>query len=146
MIRVLKAFFPAVIAAYVLGCLLATQVVLGNLAGMGVDISLATRLQASLHDLLGMTAYLLLILVAFVIAMPVAAGLVRIHVVPGTRVFWFTLAGFIALVVLHLVMRQVLGLYVVAAARGWDGLLLQGLAGAVGGFLYNLISSARARR
>ncbi len=145
MIRVLKAFFPAVIAAYVLGSLLATQVVLGNLADMGVDISLTTRLQASLHDLLGMPAYLLLILVAFVIAMPIAAGLVRIHVVPGTRVFWFSLAGFVALVVLHLVMRQVLGLYPVAAAREWSGLLLQGLAGAVGGFLYNLISSGRVR-
>ncbi|MEQ9463778.1 MAG: hypothetical protein RJQ10_08960 [Haliea sp.] len=146
MIRVLKAFFPAVIAAYVLGCLLATQVVLGNLADMGVDISLTTRLQASLHDVLGMTAYLLLILVAFVIAMPVAAGLVRIHVVPGTRVFWFSLAGFVALVVLHLVMRQLLGLYPVAAAREWGGLLLQGFAGGVGGFLYNLISSGHPRR
>ena len=143
MIRVLKAFFPAVIAAYIIGCLLATQVVLGNLADMGVDISLATRLQASFHDLLGMTAYLLLILVAFVIAMPVAAGLVRIHLVPGTRVFWFTLAGFVALVALHLIMRQVLGVYPVAAARDLGGLLLQGLAGAVGGFLYSIISSSR---
>lgn len=145
MIRVLKAFFPAVIAAYVIGCLLATQVVLGNLADMGVDISLTTRLQASLHDLLGMSAYLLLILVAFVIAMPVAAGLVRIHLVPGTRVFWFTLAGFAALVALHLIMRQVLGLYPVAAAREPLGLLLQGLAGAVGGFLYSFISSSGRR-
>jgi hypothetical protein len=145
MIRVLKAFFPAVIVAYILGCLFATQVVLANLAAMGVEVSLATRAQASLHDLLGMTAYLLLILAAFVIAMPVAAGLVRVHVLPGTRVFWFTLAGFVALVAVHLIMRQVLGLYPVAAAREWGGLLLQGLAGAVGGFLYSVISSSSRR-
>lgn len=145
MIRVLKAFFPAVIVAYVLGCLLATQVVLGNLGEMGVEVSMATRLQASLHDLLGMTAYLLLILVAFVLAMPIAAGLVRMHAVPGTRVFWFTLAGFVALVALHLIMRQVLGLYPVAAAREWSGLLLQGLAGAAGGFLFSAISSSGRR-
>lgn len=140
MIRVLKAFFPAVIAAYVAGSLLATQVVLGNLGDMGVEVTLSTRLQASLHDLLGMPAYLLLILLAFVVAMPVAAGLVRVHALPGTRVFWFTLAGFVALVALHLIMRQVLGLYPVAAAREWSGLLLQGFAGAVGGFLYSVIS------
>jgi len=145
MIRVLKAFFPAVIAAYILGCLFATQVVLANLAAMGVEVSLATRAQASLHDLLGMTAYLLLILVAFVIAMPVAAGLVRVHVLPGTRVFWFTLAGFIALIAVHLIMRQALGLYPVAAAREWGGLLLQGLAGAVGGFLFSVISGSGSR-
>lgn len=145
MIRVLKAFFPAVIAAYVVGSLLATQVVLGNLGDMGVEVTLSTRLQASLHDLLGMPAYLLLILLAFVVAMPVAAGLVRVHALPGTRVFWFTLAGFVALVALHLIMRQVLGLYPVAAAREWSGLLLQGFAGAVGGFLYSVISRSGRR-
>lgn len=146
MIRVLKAFFPAVILAYVLGCLLATQVVLGNLAAMGVEVSLATRLATSLHDLLGMaSSYLLLILVAFLVAMPLAAGLVRVHAVPGARVFWFALAGFLALVALHLILRQVLGLWPVAATREWTGLLLQGLAGAGGGVLYSYLS-APARR
>ncbi|PLW83596.1 hypothetical protein CWI75_04395 [Kineobactrum sediminis] len=141
MIRVLSGFFPAVIAAYVIGSLLATQLVLANLASMGVDISLTTRLHASLHDLLGMaTSYLLLILVAFIIALPVAAGLARWPVVPGSRTFWFTLAGFVALVALHLIMRQVLGVWPIAAAREWPGLLMQGCAGAVGGFLYSYIS------
>ena len=138
MIRVLSGFFPAVIVAYVIGSLLATQVVLANLASMGVDISLATRLDASLHDLLGMsTSYLLLILVAFIIALPVAAGLSKWL---GARALWFTLAGFVALVMLHVIMRQVLGVWPIAAAREWPGLLMQGGAGAVGGFLYSYIS------
>lgn len=146
MVRVLKAFFPAVITAYVLGSLLATQVVLGNLAALGVDVDMATRLDASLHDLLGMaSSYLPLILLAFLVAMPAAAGLVRLHAVPGTRVLWFALAGFLALVALHLILRQLLGLWPVAAARGWDGLLLQGLAGASGGGLYSYLS-AHSRR
>jgi hypothetical protein len=45
----------------------------------------------------------------------------------------------------HLIMRQVLGLYPLAAAREWSGLLLQGLAGAVGGFLFSVISSSGRR-
>ena len=143
MIRVLKAFFPAVLLAYAVASLLATQTVLANLGDLGVPVPMAVRLEASLHDLLGMTAYLLLILLAFVLAMPVAAGLVRAHRVPGSRLFWFTLAGFSGMLALHLIMREVLGIWVVAAAREWDGLLLQCLAGALGGWLFAVISKAR---
>tara|TARA_R110001599_G_scaffold8651_5_gene42008 strand:- start:43073 stop:43516 length:444 start_codon:yes stop_codon:yes gene_type:complete len=143
MIRVLKAFFPAVLLAYVTASLLATQTVLANLGDMGVVVPLTVRLEASLHDLLGMIAYLLLILLAFVLAMPVAAGLVRAHRVPGPRVFWFALAGFVGVLMLHLIMREVLGIWVIAAAREWPGLLLQCSAGALGGWLFSIMSKAQ---
>ena len=62
MLRVLRAFFPAVFAAYVLASLLATQVVLQDLVAMGVEVDFETRLRASLHDLLGLAStYLLLV-------------------------------------------------------------------------------------
>ncbi|MDP4788669.1 MAG: hypothetical protein NWR64_01665 [Haliea sp.] len=143
MIRVLKAFFPAVLLAYILGSVLATQTVLAKLAALGVAVPMTVRLQASLHDVIGMTAYLLLILVAFVLALPVAAWLVRAHRVPGPRLFWFTLAGFAGVIALHLIMNQVLGIWVIAAAREWPGLLLQGLAGAMGGWVFGVISKNR---
>lgn len=143
----LKAFFPAVFAAYVLASLLATQVVLQDLVAMGVEVDFETRLRASLHDLLGLAStYLLLVFLAFILAMPAAAVLVRLHLIPGSRNLWFSLAGLAALILLNVIMRQVLGVWPLAAAREWGGLLLQGFAGAVGGYLYARLSQRRPRQ
>jgi len=139
MLRVLKAFFPAVILTYVLASILSTQIILGNLQGMGVDVSGMVRLSTTFHDLLGLTSsYLVLILVAFVLGMPVAAGLTKL--MPSYRLTLFVLAGFVAIVALHLIMKAVLGLSGIAATRTMAGLLSQGLAGAAGGYLYYRLS------
>ncbi len=139
MLRVLKAFFPAVLLTYVLASLFSTQIILGNLQSMGVDVSAMVRLSTSFHDLLGLTSsYLVLILIAFVLGMPVAAGLTRL--MPTHRLFLFSLAGFVAIVALHLIMKAVLGLSGIAATRTLFGLLSQGVAGAAGGYLYYRLS------
>lgn len=142
MLRVLKAFFPAVLLTYVLASILSTQVILGNLQGMGVDVSGAVRLSTTFHDLLGLaSSYLLLILVAFVLGLPVAAGLTKL--MPSHRLALFVLAGFVAIVALHLIMKAALGLTGIAATRTMAGLLTQGMAGAAGGFLYFRLSRSQ---
>jgi len=139
MLRVLKAFFPAVLLTYVLASLFSTQIILGNLQGMGVDVSTMVRLSTSFHDLMGLTSsYLVLILIAFILGLPVAAGLTRL--MPEHRLFLFILAGFVAIVSLHLIMKAVLGLSGIAATRTLFGLLCQGAAGAAGGYLYYRLS------
>ncbi len=142
MLRVLKAFFPAVLLTYVLGSISSTQIILGNLQGMGVDVSSLVRLSTTFHDLVGLaSSYLLLILVAFLLGLPVAAGLNKL--MPGHRLALFVLAGFVAIVALHLIMKAVLGLSGIAATRTMFGLLSQGCAGAVGGYLYFRLSQPR---
>lgn len=144
MLRVLKAFFPAVILTYVLASILSTQIILGNLQGMGVDVSAMVRLGTTFHDLVGLTSsYLVLILVAFVLGLSVAAGLTKL--MPSYRLTLFVLAGFVAIVALHLIMKAVLGLSGIAATRTMAGLLSQGMAGAVGGYLYYRLSRTRPR-
>jgi len=139
MLRVLKAFFPAVLLTYVLASIFSTQIILGNLQGMGVDVSSIVRLSTTFHDLVGLTSsYLLLILIAFLLGLPVAAGLNKL--MPGHRLALFVLAGFVAIVALHLIMKAVLGLSGIAATRTMFGLLTQGFAGAVGGYLYYRLS------
>jgi len=143
MLRVLKAFFPAVLLTYVLASLFSTQIILGNLQTLGVDVSTMVRLGTSFHDLVGLTSsYLVLILVAFVLGLPVAAGLTRL--MPAHRLFLFVLAGFVAIVALHLIMKAVLGLSGIAATRTLFGLLSQGVAGAAGGYLYYRLSRPAA--
>jgi hypothetical protein len=142
MARVLKAFFPAVLLAYVLASILFTQTILAAVQGMGLEVSVSMRLATTVHDLIGLSSsYLLLILVAFILALPVAGGLTRL--LPTQRAVLFTLAGFVAIVALHLIMKALLGLSGIAATRTVPGLLAQGLAGAVGGYCYHLLSRPR---
>ena len=142
MVRALKAFFPAVLLAYLLASVLATQSNLGNLQMLGMDVGLADRAGATFHDIIGMaSSFLLLILVAIVLGLPVAAGLTRLA--PSQRAFFYALAGFTAIVALHLIMKAVLGISGIAATRTTAGLIGQGAAGAIGGLCFHWLSRTR---
>lgn len=142
MLRALKAYVFAVLLTYLLGSVVATQVVLSGIVSMGVGVSLADRLSASLHDVLGLaSSYLPLIAIALVLALPVAAGLARL--LPQRRALLYLLAGFVALVALHLIMKAVLGVSGIAATRSLAGLLSQGAAGAIGGLCFHALTRRR---
>jgi len=139
MLRVLKAFFFAVLLTYALASVMATLSVLGNLQSMGVDVSVAVALRTALHDLVGLSlSYLVLILLALALGLPVAGGLSKI--MPSYRLVLFVLAGFTAIVALHLIMKAIFGLSAIAATRTMPGLIIQGAAGAVGGYVYHYFS------
>jgi hypothetical protein len=139
MVRVLRAFFPAVLIAYLLASVLFTQTILATVQTFGLDVTLADRLAATWHDIMGMaSSYLLLMLVAFILGLPVAAGLTRL--LPGQRALLFALAGFVAVVALHVIMKSVLGVSGIAVTRTLMGLIGQGLAGAIGGYCYHRLS------
>jgi hypothetical protein len=139
--RALLAFLLAVLCAYLAAAVLSTQSVMSSLTDMGIEVTLAVRWGTTLHDLLGLLPTLMpLLAVALLLGFVVAGGFVRWQ--PTWRGFGFPLAGFLAIVVMHLLMRQVLELTPVAAARNLPGLLLQGAAGALGGYVYGLITTA----
>lgn len=140
--RVASAFFPAVILSYILAATLVSQVNLASIAPLGVPVDAAMRLQVMLHDVIGMaSSYLLLILLALAIGFAVAAGVVRFD--PAHRVLWYTLAGFVAVLVLHLTMKALLGLSGIAATRSLPGLISQAMAGAAGGYLFARLSAVK---
>jgi hypothetical protein len=135
--RAIIVFFPAVLISYCIASVLATQVILGELTAMGMPVTLDDRFRASFHDLRGLLAsYLPLLLIAFALAFPVAALLGRWR--PGWRFLLFPIAGAVAVVALHLIMKAVLGLNGIAAVRELPGLLSQMLAGWACGYLYYL--------
>ena len=144
MIRVLKVFFAAVLLAYVLASTLATQSNLGNLQMLGMQVGFGDWAATTAHDLVGMaSSYLPLIAGAFAIGLPVAAGLTRR--LPRHRALLYALAGFTAVVALHLIMRAALGLTPVAATRTTAGLIGQGAAGALGGLGYHWLTRPLAK-
>ncbi len=135
MIRKLAAYLLAVIVAYILASITATQSVIAQLAEMGVDVNFADRLSMTLHDIAGMAGmFLPMIAAAFLAAFLVVALLCRWL---GRRLIaLYVLAGAVALIGIHLTLNLAVGITPIAIARTMGGLLIQGLAGAVGAYLY----------
>jgi len=103
---------------------------------------MAVRFQAASHDVMNMTdIYLPLVLIGLVIALPVAALIIRF--LPNLRLAGYTLAGFVAMIALHLILEMVVGVVGVAPTRFVGGLLLQGVAGAVGGLVFHFVTRGR---
>lgn len=125
----------AALLAFVLGSVFATQVILANVASLGLDVDLAVRMQSTVHDLLGLLpSYLPLVAVALLLGLPVAAGLSRW--LPTQGLLLYVIAGAVAVITVHLLIKAILGLSGFAAARTLVGLALQGVAGALGGLLF----------
>jgi len=132
----------AVVATYVLAVAAASQHVANQLVKMSIDVSIVQRLQLWLHDLLGMGAsFLPLIAVALLIGFLVAGLFARKW--PGAKLSLMLLAGFIAIVTLHIALNLSFGLHPIPATRFFSGLLIQGLCGGLGGGLFRLVSRSR---
>lgn len=143
LIRTLAGFLVAVILTYVFGAIFISQGNLAQVAALGLDVDMGTRVQAAIHDVTHMTQlYLPILAVALLIGLSVAR-LVMIYL-PDLRMIGFTLAGFVALIAVHVIIEAVVGVSGIAPTRFLDGLLLQGLAGAIGGFGFHLFTKQDA--
>ena len=134
MVRFVFGFVVGVLVAYLIGAAISTQFVLAEVVAMGLPVGWPVRWNATVTDLIGLAgAYLPLIAVACLIGFLVCAVLLRWF---GHRVFMYALAGFCAVIAMHLIMNAVLGMAAFAAVRSTTGLLAQGLAGALGGWVF----------
>ncbi len=138
-IRQLFAFALAVAATAVLGALASTHFVLAGLVDLNVELPLGERLSTYGHDIVGMGPVLALVAAGgFVIAFPVAALAQRW--LPRWRAVGYPLAGAAAMLAALLLMEAVLGMMPVAGARSGAGLVMQGVAGAVGGYVFAAVA------
>lgn len=141
--RIILGYVAAVLAAYLIGCIAISQGNIAAIVGMGFDVTLSQRLETAWHDVRSMTAlYLPIIGVAYLIALPVAALVIKRY--PNLRRLGFVLGGFVALVAIHVILKQVLGLSGIAPTRTIMGLLMQGIAGALGGYCYYRFTTQKA--
>ena len=122
-----------ILLAYVVGSVLGTQVVLSNVAAMGLEVTLAMRWSSSLSDVAGLAGTLLpLMVIALLPGWLILDWLGRrptMHVAPA----WYILTGAMAIAVLHPALNWAFGVDVFAPARTMPGLLGQALAGGLGG-------------
>jgi hypothetical protein len=100
---------------------------------------MSQRLGAIVHDVSGMTdIYLPLVAVSLLLGLPVAFAVVQKN--PHLRMIGYVSAGFVALLAMHVIMKAVLGLSGIAPTRTLWGLLAQGVAGGIGGYLFCRLS------
>lgn len=138
----LGVYLLAVIVAYLLASFFATQSVVSSLAGMGVEVGFSDRVSMTLKDFAGM-ASLFLPMVAFALlaAFLISAMLCRWWA--PWRIPIYLLAGAAAVITIHLTLNLAFGITPIAVARSTGGLLLQGLAGAAGAYLYIRLTPKR---
>ena len=143
-LKIPGAYLAAVVAAAVLGCIASTQFMLAGLVGFGMEVPLADRLSATVHDVIGMgPLYALIAAVAFLPAFGIAAVLLRW--VPGPRPFWFAVAGAASVVAAILIIKLVAGGTIIGGARTPPGLLAQALVGGIAGWLFARIVAWKGR-
>ena len=131
----LGVYLAAVLTAYLLASTAATQHVVSSLSSMGVHVDFSDRIAMTLGDFAGMAGmFLPLVAFALLVAFLFTALLCRWF--DQWRTPLYLLAGATALICLHLAMNLAFDLTPVAIARFPGGLLVQGVAGAVGGFVY----------
>ena len=135
MIKTTGSFLLAVIAAYLLGAIFISQGNIAAVVALGFDVGVGQRLDAAVHDTLNMTdIYLPLVAISLLLGFPVAYAIVRKR--PHLRLIGYTMAGFVALIAIHVIIKAVVGISGVAPTRTLLGLLCQGIAGGVGGYLF----------
>ena len=132
-VRVLISLTSGILLAYVAGSVLGTQVVLNNVAAMGLDVTLAMRWSSSLSDMTGLADTLLpLMAIALLPGWLILNWLGRRPTTPVASA-WYILTGAMGIAVLHPTLNWVFGVDVFAPARTMPGLLGQALAGGLGG-------------
>lgn len=143
-VRQIVGFVIAVAVTAVGSAFLSSHFVLRALESLGVDVPLSDRFAMYGHDVLGMGPIAGgLAGVAFLIAFPVAALIVR--VLPMLRTLGYVLAGAAGIGVALGFMEVVLGMMPVAGARTLGGLIAQAAAGALGGYVFAQMTRRRGR-
>ncbi|MDD9998512.1 MAG: hypothetical protein OXQ89_12295 [Rhodospirillaceae bacterium] len=140
-VRNVIGFVVAVLAATVFASIISTQFVIAGLQETGVEVPFGNRVSMTVTDLALLRIYLIMggtaMLVAFVVAGACARWL------RGSRQVWFAVAGFAALTCVLMLVESLLGAMLIAGARTVPGLLLQGVAGAFGGWVFARLTSDR---
>ena len=143
MIRRITAFAAGVLATYVLAAVASTQIILSEVAALGMPVGLGDRAAATLHDLAGMAvAYLPLLGASLLAAFAVAALALRWVRIPPA--LGYALAGAAALWALHAIMVAVLGMHPLPATRTALGMAAQAAAGGCGGLLFARLKTRAA--
>ena len=139
MVKSTLIFVSVLIDTVILISIVATQLVLADIAGFGLDVDVGVRIDATLHDLMGL-AIPLGVIVGASMAIAFAVAWFAHKKFGGNRTRWYMAAGFLSVPVGLLLLKVAMGVTLLAAARTPLGMFLVGLCGLAGGWLFAFLT------
>lgn len=144
--RIVLAFLAAVVGCYFVATTAASGHVLSQLSDMGVELSASQQIGHITHDWFGFTGiFLPVIVIGLLVAFVVARALLKLDALANLTTFAYVAAGAVALLSIHILLNLQFDMHPIAASRSVVGLLLQALAGGVGGWLFAKVGGASPR-
>ncbi len=145
MIRTASGFFLAVLVTYSSAVICVSQWNIASVMQLGLPVSTGARFAAAFHDLANMLGiYLPVISIGLLVAFGVAWLLIKYLF--KQPVILYPLAGFVALLTVHIALKLVFDVSAVAPTRHFAGLLSQALAGGLGGYVFYRVLQSRYPR
>jgi len=140
MLKTTLFFISAVIDAALLTSIVSTQLVLADVRRFGLEVSLGDRVEATIHDLVGlMLPLLILIGLSFLVSFVIARYAIRI--IGGNRTIWYMAAGFTSVPAAILIIKYIMGGTLLASARTSFGMFMVACCCMVGGWIFAFLTS-----
>ena len=135
------AWLAAVLMVVILGVTFQSQNIIARLGDLGADIGFGERLSMTAYDITHLgSLYGIFIAIALAIAF-LASGLLY-HFTKFGRPVIYAVAGAVAILIMLFAMKQAFfDVHIIAGARDSLGIILQMLAGAVGGVIFTRLTS-----
>lgn len=139
----LFAWALAVLTTTTLAVTFQSQNIISRLNSLGGDIGLRDRLSHTFYDLIHLGS-LYGVFIAIALAIAFLSGGLIFKIVKYGKPLIYICAGSIAIIVMLLTMKQVFfDVHIIGGARNIGGLLLQMLAGGLGGLVFSKVSQTK---
>jgi hypothetical protein len=140
----LMHFVCSAAAAVVTACVFQTQMVLLGLTNLGVNITWTNRMYMVGQDLLGLLpTYGIIVTVGLAIGFGVTKAIKKYTRFNNYALY--VLAGGVTMLVILFTLHPILHITLLAGARSGFGLLLQIVAGLLGGFIFMSLRKAKVK-
>ena len=136
------SFIFSALLALTLSAIVSTQLVLADIVSFGVQVPFSDRLNATLHDIVGLLPMFGPLLAIALLCGFAVAGLV-VKYISTRRLTWYCTAGALSFISMILLMKLSLHLTPLAAARNTSGLLALAGCCAVSGAVFHGLTRGR---
>lgn len=136
-LRTIGAWFAGGLVGYIVAALASQAVVLIGLTQLGLNMSVGDAIGSMIHAVFNMPALLIVILLGYAIAFGVARQVKKF--LPNLSQFAYPIAGAVAIGTALGLMHMQFGVFPILGAQETYGLILQLLAGAVGGAAFEVL-------
>ena len=139
-LKTMAIFLSTIMLITIATSIVSSQLVIVDIQSFGLEMTFIDRLSMTLKDILGLGPILSMIIgTSFLIAIIIAK--IAHQFIGGNRDIWYISAGLSSVPLTLLIIKYILGITLLAAARTPLGMLLVACCSAVGGWLFAYLTN-----